>query len=204
MVENAAHVQSVDALREFRSALIGFVQEARSSLVDIDLELRRGMEWLLETQPEFWRSEVRRGNDALGEAKQELSRARMVTLPGGGTPSCMEEKKAVARAQARLEHAEDKVKVTRSWGQVEDREVADYQGRASQLSNVLDADMPKAIAFLDRAIAHLEAYLASGAQGDGLLPKGMKLTPVEPPDDLVKKTEEESTAAADVTKEEQS
>jgi hypothetical protein len=35
------------------------------------------------------------------EAKIELERCRVSSLPGGGTPSCMEEKKALDRAKLR-------------------------------------------------------------------------------------------------------
>src|SRR5262245_16383867 len=143
-----ASVKSIDAIREFRAAVVEFAQEARSALVDVELEVRRSQEWLMETQPAYWQNEVRKSYDAINDAKQELHRAGMRTLPGGETPSCMEEKKAVDRAQRRLAHAQEKLERTREWARAEQHEISEYEGRAMQLGNLLDGMIPKALSFL--------------------------------------------------------
>lgn len=169
-MNQSASVQSIDAIRDFRAALVEFTQEARSAMVDIDLELRRANEWLHEVQPSFWRNEIRRAADEVNETKKDLHRKRLMTLPGGGTPSCMEERKAVEKAERRQRHAEEKIEITREWARAEQHEVTEYEGRATQLATLIDGTVPKAISFLDHTIAHLEAYVLAGRPAGGTSP----------------------------------
>lgn len=157
-MERAAFVHSIDSIRDFRGALDEFCHEVRAALVDVDLEVRRSSEWLLEQQPAYWQSEVRRREDAANDAKNELHRARMRTLPGGGTPACMEERKALDRAQVRLREAHEKIQLVRQWARRQQHEVGEYEGRAAQLHNLLDGTLPRAFNFLDQAVAQLDAY----------------------------------------------
>ena len=167
---SSANVSSLDVLRHLRSALIGFGEECGQSIVGLDMELRRGLQFLLDEQPKFWNGEERRLHDRVLEARQELSRARGMGLKGE-TPSCSEQKHALERAIAQLRHAEDKAKVTKHWGRIIEHEAREFQGRSNQLSSMLEGELPKAIALLDRAIAALEGYLSvsPGAHASGSL-----------------------------------
>jgi hypothetical protein len=178
-----ARVLSLDALRRFRTSLVNFRQEARAALVAVDLESRRSLEWIEDWQPNYWRSEVRKSEEAVLQAKKDLHRCRATPLPGGGTPACMEERKALERAQRRLEHCHEKAARTRHWGHALQHEASEYEGRKNQLDAALDGDLHATIGFLDRTISALEAYLAahappqvsgmrSAAVGDGDATKG--------------------------------
>jgi len=158
---NAARVTSIDAVREFRAALLVFLHDARDALLSVELENRRALEWISDGQPNFWRNEIRRGEEAVLRAKDDLHRCRASPLPGGGVPSCMEERKALERAQNRLVHARDKAETTKRWSRTVQHEITEYTGRANQLHGTLDADMPEAVKFLDRALASLDAYASS-------------------------------------------
>ena len=126
--------------------------------------MRRSLEWILELQPAYWKNEVRRREHVVNEAKNDLHRARLRTLPGGGTPSCMEERKALNQAQQRLAHAHEKVQLVKHWARLLEHEAAEYTGRAMQLDTLLDSTVPRALTFLDRATAQLELYVATGAR----------------------------------------
>jgi hypothetical protein len=160
-----ARVSSIQAIRDFRATLIKVLAQVNDSLGAVNLESRRSLEWILERQPEFWKAEIRRCQDNVLQAKNDLHRCRSSPLPGGGTPSCMEEKKALQRAQDRLKYAEEKAVKTRQWGATVQREVIEYEGRANQLAALLDGTMPQAVAYLDQALASLDAYLAIGGTG---------------------------------------
>jgi hypothetical protein len=160
-----AHVGSIGAVRDFRAALVSFAQEAREAVDSFEMEVRRTLDWLLESQPQYWQHEVRKCEDRVTEAKIELERSRNSKLPGGETPSCMEERKALERARARRQYTEEKVESVRKWGYAAQREEAEYAGRASQLSGMFDADLPQAIAELDRVLTSLESYMALDFQG---------------------------------------
>ena len=62
----------------------------------------------------------------------------------------MEEKKAMAKAKYRLEYSQDKLAATKKWGQVFSRESTQYTSQATQLGDLFDADLPRALAMLDR------------------------------------------------------
>jgi hypothetical protein len=157
-MSGGAHVDSFDAVRDFRAAVATFADEARDALAVYDMELRRTLDWLLEFQPGDWQQELRSAEEAIRVAKIELGRCRTQKLPGGGEPSCMEEKKALERAKRRHQFAEDKLTVTRKWGQTFSRDATQYTSQAAQLSDLFDADLPRALAMLDQALRSLEAY----------------------------------------------
>lgn len=155
-----AQVGSLAAVRDFRAVMATFAHDTRDALNTFDLEARRSLQWLVETVPSEWRQEVRRAEDAVTEAKIELERARHERLPGGESRSCLEERKALEQARRRHEFAQDKLEAVRKWGAMAEREVREYTGRARQLETLLDADVPKALALLDRILQALEAYVA--------------------------------------------
>ncbi len=157
-MSGGAHVDSFEAVREFRAAVATFADEARDALATYDLELGRTLEWLLSHQPQAWQQEVRKAEEAVRVAKIELGRCRSQKLPGGGEPSCMEEKKLLERAKRRQQFAEEKLLVTRKWGQTFNRDATQYTSQASQLGDLFDSDLPRALALLDRVLLTLEAY----------------------------------------------
>ena len=169
---SGADVESFDVVRKFCAAVATFADEARDALATYDIELRRTLDWLLDLQPEAWKLEIRRSEDAIQEAKIALTRCKMQKLPGGGEPACMEEKKALARAKYRLEFSQDKLVATKKWGHAFSREATQYTSQATQLGDLFDADLPRALAMLDRAILALQAYadLTSGHEPVGLAP----------------------------------
>ena len=158
-MSGGAHVDSFEVVRDFRTAVATFADEARDALAIYDLELRRTLDWLLAYQPQAWQQEVRKAEEAIRVAKIELGRCRSQRLPGGGEPSCMEEKKILERAKRRQQFAEEKLIVTRKWGQNFNRDATQYTSQASQLGDLLDADLPRALALLDRVLLSLEAYV---------------------------------------------
>jgi len=91
-------------------------------------------------------------------------------LPGGGVPSCIGQKKALEKAKARLQYAQDKFDATKRWGAVAAREASEYTGRSNQLASVFDAELPQAILVLDRVLRTLEAYQALRAPTGGTTP----------------------------------
>jgi len=163
-----AHVESIGAVRDFRAALASFALVARESLLSFDLELRRSLEWLRETQPEYWKMDMRHCDEAILAAKIDLERCRASRLPGGETPACSEEKKNLERAKRRRQYAEDKILAVRKWGRVVEREADEYAGRASQLQTQFDADLPRAVAMLDRALDALAQYTRLNSAGAAL------------------------------------
>jgi hypothetical protein len=60
-----------------------------------------------------------------------------------------------------LRSAEEKVRTVRAWARKYESASQPLVGRMYALSHVIEQDMPKAVALLDRLLAELEAYAAS-------------------------------------------
>jgi hypothetical protein len=159
-----ARVTSIDALRDFRAALATFRAEAQDALGANDLDIRRAFDWLAE-QRQAWQKAVREWQDKVTHAKAELFR-RQAVPPGDRVPDCTQQIKALRLAQQRLEEAEQKVAACRRWGPVLERAVDEYRGPARQLSGLVEAELPKAGALLERLLVSLEAYIAVAPGGE--------------------------------------
>jgi hypothetical protein len=153
-----ARVTSIDALRDFRAALATFRAEALDALTANDLDVRRAGDWLAE-QRRGWQKAVRDFQDEVTHCKAELFR-RQTVLPGERVPDCTQQIKALRLAQQKLEHAEERVRACRRWEPLLQRAVDEYQGPARQLGGLLDGELPKSAALLDRLIDSLDAYVA--------------------------------------------
>jgi hypothetical protein len=154
---SSARVFSLDALVDLKATLCTFTSEAREALSAVEMEIRRNQVWL-DGQLAHWRDMVRRCEDEVFQARQELTRRRMMRI-GDRPPDTTEQEEALQLAQARLAHAEDKVETTRRWLRVLPQAIIEYEGPARQLSGMLEADMPKADALLESKIVALEAYV---------------------------------------------
>jgi hypothetical protein len=153
----SAHVTSVAALADFRAALATFAHEAKDALGAVETEIRRTADWL-DDQLQHWQAEVRRREDDVFQGKQELARRRMMKV-GGRSPDCTEQEEALQLARDRLEHAEDQRSKTRVWIRELPLAITDYEGRARQLMSLLEGNVPRACALLDRKADALEAYV---------------------------------------------
>ncbi len=167
-MSSGANVSSIEAVQEFRVALNTFAFEARDALAVYEMEVHRTLDWIQRGAPLAWENEYRKSEAAVGQAKIDLSRCRSMPLADGSAPSCMEEKKQLERARQRLAYVENKIQVVRKAGQAADREATEYKGRASQLASLLDGEMPRAIALLDRVLTILESYVAINHPSVGL------------------------------------
>ena len=161
LMSESANVRSIAALTDFRAALTTFGDEAKDALAAIETEIRRCADWLHD-QLIYWKAEVRRSEDELHQAKQELARRRLMKV-GDRPLDCTEQEKAVRRAQARLEHAEEQEEKTRTWIRDLPRVITDYEGRARQLQSLVEGELPRACALLERKAEALEAYVAMQA-----------------------------------------
>lgn len=159
----SAQVRSIEALREFRSAFLAFCQQAQEALCSVDLEGQRTLNWILRDQTGRWQRAIRDRQGELAQAKNALFR-RELTKISGSHPDLIEEKKAVRRAQERLDEAQAKLKKCKEWGQtLLPKALGEFTGPARQLSEQVGGDNPPAAVFLERVLASLDAYTAAAA-----------------------------------------
>ena len=167
----AARVTSIDAVRDMAAAITSFRDEASAALEELEMEIRRALEWIHHDRKEHWSDEVRRGWQHVTEARVQLQQAQMSRRIAEHEPSCFDEKKTLERTKRRLEVSQQKVEVVRHWVNAIDHAVNEYRGSRSQLAGWLDSDVPAALSALARITETLESYLAIAVPG-GAAPLG--------------------------------
>jgi hypothetical protein len=156
-MSDAARVLDVDTLDRFRLSLTEYAAAARIALESVDGEVRRARQWL-EEQLQFWKVEVRDGEEDVFLARQDLARKKMMDRDDHPV-DWTDELKALQKSQAKLRHCEDKVEVTRHWIRQLEHELEEYEGFARALKCALEADVPKACALLEEKRETLEEYI---------------------------------------------
>jgi hypothetical protein len=151
---DSANVQSIEAIRDIRDALVVFMEDAKNALNDTDFELRRTSDWLTHEQRLYWTAEVRRRGQDVADARSALQRKEL----GHATDTSVEDK-ALRIARARLAEAEEKVEIVRRWLPEMQRASHEYRSQAYPLGDMISGDLENALAKLSRMIESLENYL---------------------------------------------
>lgn len=152
-----ANVRSLDAIEAVRAALVSFRDELEQAVSMIDLEMRRVLDWLEHDRPGFWRRQVRDAHDGVTQARAALHRCLMYPI-NDERPSCYEERAELKKAEARLAYCDEKSERLRHWVREVRHETFEFEGRISQMMEIIEFDVPQAIVILDRLLAHLHDY----------------------------------------------
>jgi hypothetical protein len=158
-MSQSAKVLSVQALKDFKIAIVNFVEEGRNALSGVDIEVRRMRDWLERDQLSYWQMQVKRRQEAMMMARTELHR-RKISQQGSDAVSDTEQKEALREAQTRLRVAEEKVAIVKKLIPVFNHAVAEYLSHAMPLSDHLSGGVENSLARLERMIVSLEEYLA--------------------------------------------
>lgn len=150
-----ARVDSIQALREFRSALIAFAEEARSALDAAQSELNRSAARLSHELPSHWTAEQRRWEEEVVRARIALEHALSQAEMG---KSSIDERKALARSKENVSNARDKLAASKKWAREVDRERTLYRGQVEPLARVIEGGVAKALVRLDHMGEDLESY----------------------------------------------
>jgi len=140
-----------------RVSLVSFREQVADALGELSSEMRRVMDWLEHDRPRYWKTQTRRAMDVEHEAKQALHRCLMFPI-ADERPSCYEERNELKKAQAHLKYCQDKIDRVRHWQSSFQHELFEYDGRISQLVRLVEVEIPKSIAVLEKVLRHLEEY----------------------------------------------
>ena len=185
----SAHVTSIGAVAQFKVALQNFESDVRDGLTTLQLESRRGMEWV-NGRTVYWTRQVRIAGERLNEARNALERAQLSLRPEDQA-SCYQEKKEVAKAKQRLRFAEEKVLHARQWCQRLHHEIDKFQGKIGRLSQITDVDLARGVAALERIIVALDRYTQRGAADPARAPsRSLKVADQADPRDTTPPHEE--------------
>jgi hypothetical protein len=158
-MNNAADVRSIDALRDLHATVCKFRTDAQDGLASGELSIRRASDYLVE-RLHFWQAAIRKCEEEVFQAKQELKQRQYVGYDGR-VPDTTVQEENLKRAQGRLRYAQDKVETVRRWMTKLPNMVSEvYEGPARHLAATLESELPRALALLERRIMALEAYTA--------------------------------------------
>jgi soluble cytochrome b562 len=156
-----ARVSSIPVLKELRASLGTFAQVASLALEETSTAIYRTRQWLREDRNRYWKTQVQSRSEQYTRAKLALHQRQVFERTLAGTPSsCVDEKKALKIAEARLREAEHKLRRVQAWNVQIERELSDYRAGTQRLASAVDVEIPNAQARLDKMIDALEAYLA--------------------------------------------
>ena len=155
----AANVRSLEALREFRVALIKFIDKAKRAVATSDSEVMRTQMWIDSHQPAHWKRELRKSEERLNQAKSELFRATISQPDNPRGPT--DQVRLVNKRKAEIEYVKQKLEKTKRWSRTFERSTNEYRGAISPLSSALDGTAHKAVVLIERSITTLESYLKS-------------------------------------------
>jgi len=155
----AARVTDVGAVREFRAALLEFIQEACSAIDQADAEVQRTELWLRLDRLPHWKAEARRRAERVSRARSELAQAE--AAKSMGKTSTVDERKALERAKRELAEAEDKVAATSRWIREFERQSHQYRAQVQQLRSFVEGRMAGSAELLRALEARLDEYLAT-------------------------------------------
>ena len=156
-MSDAARLRSTEAIRDFRAHLIDYIDEAQAALGQAGSDVVRTLGWLKHDRMGFWRAEIRRRKRDVELARNEMFRKKLES--SDMRTSAVIERKNLKRAEHRLAEAEQKEKATIRWIRHIERESALFKAGCNQMSSALQADLPKAVALLEKLSEHVEAYI---------------------------------------------
>ena len=153
-----ANVESIEALQEFRTRLMIFLEKTNDALLSMQEQVYHAMDWIERDRPAYWHNARNKAFDQISQARIQLETARMRKETDGYRPSLVEEKQALRDAKSRLELCQQKIAIVQSTiGRVY-HEADEFRGRMSQLQRLVETDIPNMIGLLGSMLKALEAY----------------------------------------------
>ncbi|HEU5117552.1 MAG TPA: hypothetical protein VFT74_12985, partial [Isosphaeraceae bacterium] len=156
-------VGSLDTIKDFRAHLVRFGEDAKNALASAEMEITRMVDWLTHDRRFYWEGRIKFYREELSQAKSELHRKRTSNM-FGGEANMGEQRENLRDAKRRLEEAEEKLERVRRWIAPMQQAIMEYRSRARPLGDMVDGDIERSVAMLDRMILALEEYLSTAPE----------------------------------------
>ncbi len=156
-MSDQAEVTSIDAIADFRTALLIYISKVRPLLDDSADEVYRTREWLRTSQRIHWENQVRSKTRELSDAQQALFSAELAKLRAPSSAEVME----VQKAKRALAAAEDKLRVIKKLASSFEKEAVPRLKQIENLRSVVATDLQEGVHFLERIVGALDLYMNS-------------------------------------------
>jgi len=163
-VGSAANVKTLDTIVRFRAGLAEFADDVKLALSEAQSDVQKTVQIIQMERLPHWTTRVRKLQDKVQQAKSELYRAEVGSREE--RPSCVLQRKALAKAKAELEEAERKVAGCKRWIQMLDREGMLFRAALAGISTTVELEVPNALAHMDRLLDSLSKYLSMAPPAD--------------------------------------
>lgn len=167
MEGESARVESIDALKYFRIAMIKFIESVNSSVSDSEAEMRQMINWLENEQYTHWQAQIRKRTELVSRCKDAVRGKKIFKDSTGREPSAVDEEKALRIAVMQLEEAEQKFANTKRYAKLLIKELEAYRGAAQRFATTVQVDLPQGVAMLDQFIIALESYVSLNTADTG-------------------------------------
>jgi hypothetical protein len=159
---NQVRVLSVDVLERLAAAMVRCQEDLAAALLEADSEVERSIVWVERDRVPHWRKRMQRLDHEVLEARSALFRKENHRVSRDSKPSTVDERKALAKAQAAMEDADRRWKASQRWSQELPRQQAEYKRGVNLLAAMVDRELPAAIGALRRMSIALERYRRDG------------------------------------------
>lgn len=153
-----AYLNSIDALAAAKAAVATFIEECSRALMEAEADAVRQLDRLSHDDAKRWEREERARSNAVAAAKALIRKKELTSMHEN--PSVVDERKAVAAAQRKLDEAGEKRVAVRRGTALLDKEFATFKGQTQGLSDCLVRTLPLAMQALDRMANAVQAYAA--------------------------------------------
>ena len=152
-------VESIEAIKAMKVALIKFIETANAALGDADSDASRTLTWLEHDQASHWTNQLRKRHDMVEKCKEALRMKQLYKDASGGRQSAVEEEKALRKAVASYEEAQQKqLNVKRSIPKLQ-REIQMYHGSVQRFATTVQVQLREAGHKLEDLLRTLDAYV---------------------------------------------
>jgi|SRR5882672_965953 len=76
-MSNPARVESIEALKMFRRAVIKFIEAANVALGDAESEMQRRLNWLENEQDSYWQGQIRKRQEDVSKARDAVRQKKI-------------------------------------------------------------------------------------------------------------------------------
>jgi len=156
-MNESINVRTIQILTNLKNAFIGFSAETQESLIAIENELRRTLDWL-KGEVDVRQRHIMRCRDAVHFAERALRECE-AQEDDDYVPDCRAEIYELQEARRSLRHAEDELKIARMWFSKIQKAIQQFGTHVRRLKDLATDRTESAKAFLDRATSDLERYL---------------------------------------------
>lgn len=144
---SGANVQ-LDAIRDFRVALVKFIELAGISLADAEGEILRTLHWLEMEQVPYWTTQIRKREENVARWKDAVRQKTIFKDSLGSRQSAVDELKQLKKAEAALQEAQEKFTASKQYIRRLQKQQMEYKGQVTKLNLALTGYLAACVAKL--------------------------------------------------------